>query len=285
MQSTLHFQYSLSLWQEHIDDAYGLAHRTTAITSEVEDESLGSLLLQVDESTAHILGTIIGERIEVDITDTTFHHSVIWQERHLDSTASYLYLQNLTSTWSLYLQHKGRTRFSTKMIAYIAHFLIGHILVIDAEDDVALLCLALNNNNKFAREESHVWLSEGIERSSITIACCLEASGTLYLEGKFIIGERTLIAVLIQKTHGDESKVVAIGIQQHIVLIGAAFYHTGDRLMVWSLNAELHLRRFAGCTLHVLAYLVAILIVGNHANLARLILHIVPAEAIAVEAA
>ena len=32
----------------------------------------------------------------------TFHHSVIWQERHLDSTASYLYLQNLTSTWSLY---------------------------------------------------------------------------------------------------------------------------------------------------------------------------------------
>lgn len=55
--------------------------------------------------------------------------------------------------------------------------------------------------------------------------------------------------------------------------------------MVWSLHAELHLRWFTGCTLHVLAYLVAILVVGNHANLAWLILHIVPAEAIAVEAA
>ena len=83
------------------------------------------------------------------------------------------------------------------------------------------MCLALNNYNEFAREESHMWLSEGIERSSITIACCLEGSGTLYLEGKFIIGERTLVTVLVQKAHGDEGKVVAIGIQQHVVLIGA----------------------------------------------------------------
>ena len=55
--------------------------------------------------------------------------------------------------------------------------------------------------------------------------------------------------------------------------------------MVWSLHTELHLRRFSGCTLHVFAYLVAILIVGNHANLARFILHVVPAEAIAVQTA
>ena len=130
-----------------------------------------------------------------------------------------------------------------------------------------------------------MWLSEGIERSSITIACCLEGSGTLYLEGKLIICERTLITILIQKAYGNKSEVVAIGIQQHVVLIGAAFYHAGDRLMIWSFHAELHLRWFAGCTLHILAHLVAILIVGNHANLAWLILHIVPAKAIAVEAA
>ena len=69
------------------------------------------------------------------------------------------------------------------------------------------------------------------------------------------------------------------------MLIGASLYHAGDRLMVWSLHAELHLRWFTGCTLHVLAYLVAILVVGNHANLAWFILHIVPAQTVAVQTA
>ena len=130
-----------------------------------------------------------------------------------------------------------------------------------------------------------MWMGERFERCGIAIAGCLEGSGTRYFEGQLIICERTLIAILVQETNGNESKVLAISIQQHIVLIGAAFYHAGDRLMVWSLHAELHLRWFSGCTFHVLAYLVAILIVGNHANLAWFILHIVPAEAIAVEAA
>ena len=96
---------------------------------------------------------------------------------------------------------------------------------------------------------------------------------------------RTFIAVLIQKTHGDEGKVVAIGIQKHIVLIGTTFYHAGNRFMIRSFYAELHLCRLAGSTLHVLAHLFAILIVGNHANLTRFILHIVPAQTVAVEAA
>ena len=69
------------------------------------------------------------------------------------------------------------------------------------------------------------------------------------------------------------------------MLIGTAFYHAGNRLMVWSLHTELHLCRLAGSTLHVLANLIAILVVGNHANLTRFILHIVPAEAIAVQTA
>src|SRR5574344_561918 len=114
-----------------------------------------------------------------------------------------------------------------------------------------------------------MWMGERFERCGIAIAGCLEGSGTRYFEGQLIICERTLTAVLVQKAHGDKGEVIAISIQKHIVLICTALYHTSDRLMVWSLHAELHLRRFSGCTLHVLAYLVAILIVGNHANLTR----------------
>jgi pectate lyase len=157
--------------------------------------------------------------------------------------------------------------------------------ILHGEDDVALLRLALYKNHELAGEETHVWLSEWFERCGIAIAGCLEGSGTCYLEGQLIISERALIAILIQKAHGNKSEVFSIGIQQHIVLIGAAFYHAGDRLMVWSLHAELHLGWFSGCTLHVFAYLVAILVVGNHTNLARFILHVVPAEAIAVQTA
>ena len=76
-----------------------------------------------------------------------------------------------------------------------------------------------------------MWLSEGIERSSITIACCLEGSGTLYLEGKFIIGERTLIAVLIQEAHGDEGKIVA-GPREHVVARGESLALIAQRYQI-----------------------------------------------------
>lgn len=153
------------------------------------------------------------------------------------------------------------------------------------QDDVALLLAALYDDNEFAREEFHLWLGERFERCGIAVAGCLESAGTTHLEGQFVIGKRTFIAVLILQTHGDEGKIVAIGIQQHIVFIGTAFYHAGNRLMIRCFYAELHLCRLAGGTLHVLAHLIAILVVGNHANLTRFILHIVPAQTVAVEAA
>lgn len=153
------------------------------------------------------------------------------------------------------------------------------------QDDVALLLAALYDDNEFAGEEFHLWLGERFERCGITVAGSLESAGTTHLEGQFVIGERTFIAVLILQTHGDEGKVVAIGIQKHIVLIGTAFYHAGNRLMIRCFYAELHLCRLAGGTFHVLANLIAILVVGNHANLTRFILHIVPAQTVAVQPA
>ena len=153
------------------------------------------------------------------------------------------------------------------------------------QDDVALLLAALYDDYELAGEEFHLWLGERFERCGIAIAGCLESAGTTHLEGQFVIGKRTFIAVLILQTHSDEGKIVAIGIQQHIVFIGTALYHAGNRLMIRSFYTELHLRRFSGCTLHVLTYRIAILVVGNHANLTRFILHIVPAQTVAVEAA
>lgn len=153
------------------------------------------------------------------------------------------------------------------------------------QDDVALLLAALYDDYEFAGEEFHLRLGERFERCGIAVAGSLESAGTTHLEGQFVIGKRTFIAVLILQTHGDEGKIVAIGIQKHIVLIGTAFYHAGNRLMIRCFYAELHLCRLAGSTLHVLTNLFAILVVSNHANLTRFILHIVPAQTVAVQTA
>lgn len=96
-------------------------------------------VFQVDECTAHVLGAIVGEGIEVDVSESALQHTVIWEERHLDGTAGYLHLQSLARTWPFHLNDKGCTRVTTKMIAHISHVFIGHILIVDAEDDVALL--------------------------------------------------------------------------------------------------------------------------------------------------
>lgn len=84
---------------------------------------------------------------------------------------------------------------------------------------MTLLFATLHDDYEFAGEEFHLRLGEWFERCSIAIAGCLEGSGICYLEGQFIIGERALVAVLVQEAHGDEGKVVAIGIQQHVVLM------------------------------------------------------------------
>ena len=139
LQLSLHLQDGLALRQEHIDDIDRFGYRTATIITQIEDKALGSLLSQIDESTAHFLGTLLGKGIEVDVTDTTLQHAIIRQERQLDGTAGYLHLQGFTGTWALYLEHKGCTRVTAKMIADIAHLLIGHILIINTQDDITLL--------------------------------------------------------------------------------------------------------------------------------------------------
>ena len=55
--------------------------------------------------------------------------------------------------------------------------------------------------------------------------------------------------------------------------------------MIRGLNAEFDLGRLTSGTSHILSYLVAILIVSHHTNLAWLILHVIPTEAIAIQSA
>ena len=139
LQLSLHLQDCLTFRQEHIDDADRFGNRTATIITQIEDKTLGSLLSQIDKSTAHILGTLLGKGIEVDVTDATLQHAIIRQERQLDGTACYLHLHRLACTWTLNFQHERRTRITTKMIADIAHLLIGHILIINTQNDIALL--------------------------------------------------------------------------------------------------------------------------------------------------
>ena len=139
LQLSLHLQDCLTFRQEHIDDTDRFGNRTTTIITQIEDKAIGSLLSQIDESTTHFLGRLLGKGIEVDVTDVTLQHAIIRQERQLDGTACYLHLHRLACTWTLNFQHERRTRFTTKMIADIAHLLIGHILIINTQDDVTLL--------------------------------------------------------------------------------------------------------------------------------------------------
>ena len=139
LQLSLHLQDCLTFRQEHIDDADRFGNRTTTIITQIEDKTLGTLLSQIDESATHFLGRLLGKGIEVDVTDATLQHAIIRQERQLDGTAGYLHLHRLACTWTLNFQHERRTRVTTKMIANIAHLLIGHILIINTQNNVTLL--------------------------------------------------------------------------------------------------------------------------------------------------
>lgn len=89
-----------------------------------------------------------------------------------------------------------------------------------------------------------MWMGERFERCGIAIAGCLEGSGTRYFEGQLIICERTLIAVLVQKAHGDKGEVIAISIQKHIVLICTALCQTKKTLSmeeIWNIGIFLQI--------------------------------------------
>ena len=156
--------------------------------------------------------------------------------------------------------------------------------ILHLQGDGAFLCLALYDDHELAGEELHLWLGEWFERGSIAIAGSLEGACACYLEGQFIGGKRTFVAVLVEETHGDKSQVVAISLETGAVLHVASLHHTshaGIRI-VWAFGNEPYLGRLTSGVLHVLAYLVAILVVGNHTNLAWLILYVVPTKAITV---
>ncbi len=87
-------------------------------------------------------------------------------------------------------------------------------------------CLLLCTMTTSLPEKSFIC---GWVNGSSDVASPLQApgsAGATHLEGQFVIGKRTFIAVLILHADGDEGKVVAIGIEGGIiVLIGTAFDH------------------------------------------------------------
>ena len=149
------------------------------------------------------------------------------------------------------------------------------------------MLLALHNDNQLAAKEPHLWLSKRFERSSIAIASSLECSSTRYLKGQFVISQRTLIAILVQETHRDESQVIAISLQMGAMLHFATFDHTTDAriFIIRTFDYHTQLGRLTCCSSDVFAHFVTILIIGDYTNLTRFILHIVPTQAITVQAA
>lgn len=114
-------------------------------------------------------------------------------------------------------------------------------------------------------EQTHLRLGKRLQRGGITIAGSLVGTRSRDTEIKPIGRIRAQGAVLVDKAHSDISQVVAIGL---------------DGL---ALGLQQQALGFAGCADNLLSGLVAIFVINHHLQLARLIDHVAPTQAIAVK--
>ena len=72
LEFSLCFHQCHPLGHPHIYNVYGLRQGATSIFAQVKDKLAGTLLLQVYEGAAHILGTSLGVAVQIQIAHTVF---------------------------------------------------------------------------------------------------------------------------------------------------------------------------------------------------------------------
>ena len=97
------------------------------------------MFLQVNESTAHILGTTLGKRIQIDIADIPLTDTVIRQLGQFDIPAGNLKTHQLTRRRTHHFQQETRAWFSTQVFTDKGHRLIRHHRIVNTQDHIALL--------------------------------------------------------------------------------------------------------------------------------------------------
>ena len=118
-------------------------------------------------------------------------------------------------------------------------------------------------------EGFHGGLGEDFDAGGIAVADALELGGSADADRELLVGIGYEIAVCIEDVDGDEGHVFAIGLEG---LDGCA-----------EVACQLNLRGSTGGLHGLGAYFFAVLVIHHHLQFARFVLHVVPAQAVAVD--
>ena len=151
----------------------------------------------------------------------------------------------------------------------------GHCLlhaslgVLDGEGEVACRLRALHHDYQLAVEQAHGGLGERLQRRGIAIAYGPEGAGAADVEAQLVGGSGDEGAALVDERDGDEGQVLAVGLQRGGLL------GPGVQLQVMGL---------AGGAYGLFSAAFARFIVDDDLEGARFVLHVVPSQAVSVQA-
>ena len=144
---TLHREQRLALGQEHVQDRDGVLHVASAVASEVDDELLCTLLLEVEEGAAEIFRRAVDKLGVVDVANVARLQAIIGQVRHLNGLTRDLHRELLARSGAQHFQFERCAGIAAQVVADILVRLLCHVLAVDAEDDVALAQSSLGSRH------------------------------------------------------------------------------------------------------------------------------------------
>ena len=109
------------------------------------------MLLHVDDGVAHDLAATFGELVEIEIPDAVLLQTIIGDCRQLDGTTGDLELHFLAGGGAQNFQQERRPGIATQMVTDIVVVALGHVLAVDAEDNVTLLQSHFRRRHVFVR--------------------------------------------------------------------------------------------------------------------------------------
>ncbi|CCY16675.1 unknown [Prevotella sp. CAG:755] len=136
-------QHLLTLGDKEVDQADSLGHQAAAVAAQVKNKALHTLLLEVDDGTAHVTGAVLGVFAQEDIPRETVGHAVERNGRngyHLphDSQGQWLRYAG-----ALYADFEARSGLSSQgfadrlgIVGGIAAAPRSYVLAVDRENDV-----------------------------------------------------------------------------------------------------------------------------------------------------
>ena len=136
-----------ALGHPEVDNIHSLGQRPASVASQVEHQAGGSLLLEVDEGAAHVLGAALGIFREIDIADAVIPHAIVGHIGHGDALARDFHAHLLLGGGTEHLEQESGSGFSPEPFAHLRDVLRGHVIAVDAQDDIPLLQSGLGSRH------------------------------------------------------------------------------------------------------------------------------------------